>query len=1083
MGYRYNVITGELDYYDSSAEVGNDITQIDADTGSALPSSGIVNLISANNISTTASGNTVTISNLADISKYIVDQTVGATSYQTIQSALDAANAAGGNATVYVRHGTYTEDLTLYDTVFIEGQTESGTIISGSHTPPNSGIVNIRKITFEDASSIFDSAAAGSTTLLIEDCTFSVTNGYSFNLPNWTGSIAIFDIGNGGVNDGFLNNTAGCSFFAFATGFGNGSANIMNISGTFEITTADCICPINFQSTASGEILNCSFDFNITTSDDASVSIYNSSFNTGAVQSITHNSSNPLILSTVSINSTNNPAVGGSGSIDITGIDFVNNSVFGGALSLSGGKSVAATGRLLNRSANAVAVYAGGGEISEVGPLTDGQLVIGGTGLPPSAANLASAGGTVAITNGAGSINLEAGATTPTSFVTDAGTATPALNILNVLGGSNISTAGAGNTLTVNVSGTTDHAIQVGNATGSLTSVGPGSTGELLVSTTGGDPSWSNTSYGDFSFNNITGIGVPRTVSIANTDVNVASTADLRLSTPPLGGDSMVSWEVQGSLFYAAGVDNSVAGDPWKLTTSSHPSAGTAAITVDNATAAVTLSEAYEFPIADGAANEVLKTDGAGNLDFATIDSLTTDNQNVYYVGKHGNDANDGLTINKAVLTFGQALILAAAAIPSAANRFAIVCFDDGIYSENITCIQYVDIFAPNADLTGNIMGADDCHVKFRAQNVATGQTGINKTVGLGYFFCDIDNITLAGNAIGLLTSSGFSNLIFKRMYVVNGVGIGDLSTAISHIHIKGGDIYVAGTGLAIGRSNAGSIVGRVDHLLDTGGGSGTAITCLAGIIDLQISRIDSFATGITATNGVINIQVNELSATAAYNVGAAGELNLIVNEMTGTETNAGTLSLIRGDGTSRMNDIISTSVTDTSRTQHAVSIYGASGVLSEVGPLTDGQLVVGSTGLAPVAVTITAGTGTSITNGAGAITVNSTGGGLTWNVETGVSATMSVNNGYIGNNAAGVTFTLPATAAVGSIIRVTGLQASWTIAQNAGQTIYYGTSATTTGIGGSLTSTDDKDAVELVCTVADTNFQVLSSIGNITLI
>jgi hypothetical protein len=130
------------------------------------------------------------------------------------------------------------------------------------------------------------------------------------------------------------------------------------------------------------------------------------------------------------------------------------------------------------------------------------------------------------------------------------------------------------------------------------------------------------------------------------------------------------------------------------------------------------------------------------------------------------------------------------------------------------------------------------------------------------------------------------------------------------------------------------------------------------------------------------------------------------------------------------------------------------------------------------------AGAGSASTSASGStVTVTVPGGGITWNVITGTSSGMAVNNGYIGNNAGGVTFTLPVTAAVGSTFSITGLQASWTIAQNAGQTIYLGSSTTTTGVGGSLASTHARDVVSLVCVVANLDFQVISSIGNITVV
>lgn len=89
---------------------------------------------------------------------------------------------------------------------------------------------------------------------------------------------------------------------------------------------------------------------------------------------------------------------------------------------------------------------------------TDGQLLIGSTASPHiKVGSLTSLGGTITISSGSGTINIEAGASVPTSFVTNSGTATPAANILQVLGSSAlagtspVSTSGATNVVTVKV--------------------------------------------------------------------------------------------------------------------------------------------------------------------------------------------------------------------------------------------------------------------------------------------------------------------------------------------------------------------------------------------------------------------------------------------------------------------------------------------------------------------------------------------------------------------------------------------------------------------------------------------------------
>jgi len=51
--------------------------------------------------------------------------------------------------------------------------------------------------------------------------------------------------------------------------------------------------------------------------------------------------------------------------------------------------------------------------------------------------------------------------TAPTSFQTDSGIATPALNILNVYGGTGVETTGAGNTLTINLTGAVESYVNI----------------------------------------------------------------------------------------------------------------------------------------------------------------------------------------------------------------------------------------------------------------------------------------------------------------------------------------------------------------------------------------------------------------------------------------------------------------------------------------------------------------------------------------------------------------------------------------------------------------------------------------------
>ena len=170
--------------------------------------------------------------------------------------------------------------------------------------------------------------------------------------------------------------------------------------------------------------------------------------------------------------------------------------------------------------------------------------------------------------------------------------------------------------------------------------------------------------------------------------------------------------------------------------------------------------------------------------------------------------------------------------------------------------------------------------------------------------------------------------------------------------------------------------------------------------------------------------------------------------------------------------------------TLHCPLIGGASNAITSLGPLTNGQLVIGNTGNDPAAATLTPGSGILITNGAGSIQLDVTGGGMTTTVITGASQAMAVNNSYGANDGSAlVAFSLPVTAALGSVVQVIGMSSGkgWTITQGAGQQINIGIGATTLGAGGSLASTQYTDAITLKCLVANTFFYATSVIGNIT--
>lgn len=280
-------------------------------------------------------------------------------------------------------------------------------------------------------------------------------------------------------------------------------------------------------------------------------------------------------------------------------------------------------------------------------------------------------------------------------------------------------------------------------------------------------------------------------------------------------------------------------------------------------------------------------------------------------------------------------------------------------------------------------------------------------------------------------------------------------------------------------------------------------------LVDLLAGSGTVTTVSVTTANGISGSVANPTTAPAiTLTLGAITPTT--VNGLTITST-TGTFSLTNGKTLSILKTISFTAADDTgvytlptgTKTLIDTTVTTLSSLVT-VGTLTSGTA---STGFVVAGVTMTLGSDASYDTyyrgATGVLTrlANGTTGQVltattsaapswsspsypTWSTITGTSqnAPSNISSGYITNNAGLVTIVLPVTAPIGTIISLAGLGAGgWELGQNALQLIHFGNQVTTTGINGKLDSTNRYDTVTVVCTVANTTWSVISSVGNLT--
>jgi hypothetical protein len=404
-----------------------------------------------------------------------------------------------------------------------------------------------------------------------------------------------------------------------------------------------------------------------------------------------------------------------------------------------------------------------------------------------------------------------------------------------------------------------------------------------------------------------------------------------------------------------------------------------------------------------------------------------------------------------------------------------------------------------------NTLGTGSITIAGSGSTLTTQLTGLtNHNVLVGAGTATITNVApSATSGVPLISQGAASDPAFGTAVVAGG-GTGSTSfnttgvvisgatstTALSALTLTDGQLVIgssigapaaatltAGSGISItnGHNTISIAVTSGATVVETlTGNSGGAISPTSGNINTlgtgSITIVGSGSTLTTQLTGLTahNILLGEGTATVGL-VAPTANTGAVLQNNSGADP---TYSTATYPSTTTINQILYSSsanvVAGLATANNGVLTTGTTGIPVITALASNGQLIIGSGSGAPLAATLTAGTGISITNAANSITIASTGNPMVWTDES-ASFNAAAGNGYFVTNTA--TATLPASPAQGNIIKFIATAAHVvTIQANTGQSIRIG-SAISSSAGTATSSGTAGDALTLVYQVASTTW------------